>query len=207
MSKDNSGGEGNMSTSGSMNFSGGDPAPLSEQRARQVKYFIAGLALLAVSALIWPALGRGLSGFQFMPHTFCYLGNRTLITTHLVSDLLIGASYVVISLTLIYLLRASEGGIPFHWMLLAFGTFIIACGGTHFMEAITLWHPIYWTSAYVKVVTAAASVATAIALPIAMPRILAHIETLRRSQTGELELRKANDELSAANEKLQELDR
>ena len=196
-----------MSTSGSMGFSGGNPDALSRQQATQVKYFLSGLALLLASALIWPALGRGLENLQFMPHSFCYLGNRTLITTHLAADLLIGVAYVVISLTLIYLVRASQGGIPFHWMLLAFGTFIIACGATHFMEAVTLWYPIYWTSAYVKVVTAAASVATAIALPMAMPNILTHIETLRHSESREMALRKANEDLSAANEKLQELDR
>ncbi len=196
-----------MSTSGSMGLSGGDPQAFLQQRATQVRYFVIGLVFLVGSALIWPLLGRGLSNLQFMPHTFCYLGNRTLIITHLVSDLLIGISYVVISLTLIYLVRASTGKIPFHWIFLAFGMFIIACGGTHFMEAVTLWYPIYWTSAYVKVVTALASVATAIALPLVMPSILANVRTLRQSESREVALRKANEELSAANEKLQELDR
>ena len=196
-----------MSTSGSMGFSGGNPDALRGQQATQVKYFLSGLALLLASALIWPALGRGLENLQFMPHSFCYLGNRTLITTHLVSDLLIGVAYVVISLTLIYLVRASQGGIPFHWMLLAFGTFIIACGATHFMEAS---HPVVSDLLGVGIReggTAAASVATAIALPMAMPNILTHIETLRRSESREMALRKANEDLSAANEKLQELDR
>ena len=130
-----------MSTSGWTGLSGERSAEIARQRATQVRYFVTRVGLLAVSALIWPLLGRGLSNFQFMPHVFCYLGNRTLITINLVSDLLIGISYVVISLTLIYLVRASTGGIPFHWMFLAFGTFIIACGGTHFMEAVTFGIP------------------------------------------------------------------
>ena len=176
-------------------------------QTNQVRYFIFGLALLGLTALLWPFLGRGLNGLQFMPHTFCYLGNTTLITTHMVSDLLIGISYVVISLTLVYLVRASQGGIPFHWMFLAFGTFIIACGGTHFMEAITLWHPVYWVSAYVKVVTAVASVATAIALPASMPTILKNVQSWQLSEARATELATANRDLSAANEKLQELDR
>jgi PAS domain S-box-containing protein len=92
-------------------------------------------------------------------------------------------------------------------MFLAFGTFIIACGGTHFMEAITLWRPVYWISAYVKVVTAVASVATAIALPVVMPTILKNIESWRLSEARAAQLVTANHELSAANEKLQELDR
>ena len=195
-----------MSLSGPVGFFRGDASVIARQRAAQVRYFALGVLLLAVIGGMWPILGRGLSRLAFMPHSFCYLGNRTLITTNLVADLLIGCSYVVISLTLLYLVRA-KGGIPFHWMFLAFGTFIIACGGTHFMEAITLWHPVYWTSAYVKVITAIASVATAIALPVALPSVRRNIETLRQSEARELQLVKTNQELSAANERLQELDR
>jgi PAS domain S-box-containing protein len=196
-----------MPSSGWSGLSNNDEETLTRQRAAQVRYFVAGLALLAVSALLWPLLGRGLANLQFMPHVFCYLGNPTLIAVNLVSDLLIGISYVVISFTLLYMVRASRGGIPFHWMFLAFGTFIIACGGTHFMEAVTLWHPVYWISAYVKVVTALASVATAIALPLVMPRILANMATVREAEERSVQLAKANEQLSAANEKLQELDR
>ena len=151
---------------------------VSEARPNQVRYFVLGLVLLAGTALLWPLLGHNLAGMPFMPHSFCYLGNTTLITTHMMSDLLIGISYVVISLTLVYLVRASDGAIPFHWMFLAFGTFIIACGATHFMEVVTLWQPLYWISAYVKVITAGASVATAVALPLAIPRILRNVHAV-----------------------------
>jgi PAS domain S-box-containing protein len=74
------------------------------------------------------------------------------------------------------------------------------------MEAVTLWHPVYWASAYVKVITALASVATAVALPLVLPKILQNIEGIRLSETRALELARANHQLSAANEKLQELD-
>jgi PAS domain S-box-containing protein len=195
-----------MSTFGRTELPSG-PLNSSEQQRAQVRYFIGGLALLAVSALLWPVLGRGVASLQFMPHVFCYLGNPTLINVNLVSDLLIGISYVVISLTLVYLVRASKGAIPFHWMFLAFGTFIIACGGTHFMEALTLWHPVYWMAAYVKVVTAVASVATAIALPVVMPNIRGSIESMRLSESRAVDLARANQDLSEANGKLQELER
>jgi len=196
-----------MFTSGRPEAIPGELTLAARQQARQLRYFLAGMALLLAMAMAWPVLGRSVTGLNYMPHVTCYLGNPTLIDVNLVADLLIGISYVVISLTLVYLVRASRGGIPFHWMFLAFGTFIIACGGTHFMEAITLWHPVYWVSAYVKVVTATASVATAIALPAVMPAVLKNIESWRLSEARAVELAKANEELSAANEKLQELDR
>jgi two-component system cell cycle sensor histidine kinase/response regulator CckA len=40
------------------------------------------------------------------------------------------------------------------------------------MEVLTLWRPLYWLAAYVKGVTALASVATAVAFPLAVPRVL-----------------------------------
>jgi hypothetical protein len=60
----------------------------------------------------------------FMAHGYCYLWNRSLVRLHLISDLIIGVSYVAISLTLLYLVRRAKREIPFHWMFLAFGAFI-----------------------------------------------------------------------------------
>src|ERR1700683_944361 len=93
---------------------------------------------------------------SFMSHGHCYLWNPALIRLHVTSDLAIGISYAAISLTLLYLVRRARGEVPFHWMLLAFGAFIIACGGTHFMEVWTLWTPVYWLSGCVKALTAVA---------------------------------------------------
>ena len=109
---------------------------------------------------------------NFMPHEFCYLRNPAMVNLHFWSDLLIGIAYVAISATLVYLVRKGRREIPFHWMFLAFGVFIIACGGTHFMEVWTLWTPMYWLAGMVKSLTALASVATALALPPLVPRAL-----------------------------------
>ncbi len=107
---------------------------------------------------------RGLFDPVGMAHGYCYLWNRSLVSLHLVSDLIIGFSYVAISMTLLYLVRRAKRDMPFHWMFIAFGAFIIACGATHFMEVWTLWTPVYWLSGAVKLVTALASVTTAFAL-------------------------------------------
>lgn len=102
---------------------------------------------------------------NFLPHFFCYLGNSRLIWFHVISDLLIGLSYVAISGTLAYLVWKLRRSIPFSWMFIAFGIFIIACGFTHFMEVVVIWNPMYWVSGAVKALTAVASVTTAIVLP------------------------------------------
>ena len=129
---------------------------------------------------------------DFMSHGHCYLWNPSLVRLHLISDLAIGLAYVAISLTLVYLVRSSRRDIPFHWIFLAFGAFIIACGGTHFMEIWTLWTPVYWLSGTVKAVTACASVATALVLPPFVPRTLEMIRSAKLAGVHKDELERVN---------------
>jgi PAS domain S-box-containing protein len=123
-----------------------------------------------VAAAAWPR--RALAD-EFLPHAVCYLWDRSLLAVHAVSDFLIGAAYVTISATLAYLVYRARREIPFHSIVLAFGAFIVACGATHFMELWTLWEPRYWLAGGVKVITAVASVATALVLPPLIPKALA----------------------------------
>jgi PAS domain S-box-containing protein len=131
----------------------------------------------------------------FMPHGMCYLWNPALIRLHLLSDLLIGASYVAISLALAWFAYRAKRSIPFSWIFVAFGVFIVACGATHFMEIWTLWTPVYWLSGAVKVVTATASVLVAIALPPLLRKVLPLIESVKASEQTKLEAEVANESL------------
>jgi signal transduction histidine kinase len=139
---------------------------------------------------------------QFLPHAYCYLYNRNLIVLHVVADGLIWLSYVAISLTLVYLVYRTRREIPFSWMFLAFGIFIIACGFTHFMEMIVLWKPVYWLAGGVKVITAMASVITAIALPPQLPKVQQMILAEKVSEERKRGLQEKNEELSQANQHL-----
>ena len=161
------------------------------ERSPLTKFWIPGLFLLTVGAL-WATGTLSHSMVRtFLPHGFCYLWNPRLLMTHLVSDSLIAISYLAISTTLTVLVIKARGDIPFSWMFLAFGSFIVACGATHLMEVITLWVPVYWLSANVKVVTAVASLTTAVALPPLLPAILAVLRAARLSEGRRLELEKA----------------
>ena len=165
------------------------------------------ITLLALLALGLPMAATQLHSNSFLPHLYCYLGNAPLTWTHVTSDLLIGLSYVSISCTLLYIVRRSEGSIPFHWMVLSFGLFIVACGGTHFMEVLTIWKPYYWVSAAVKVVTAAASVSTAIALPFLSPAILHRLSEAKAAEAHRAQIEHANLELQRVSRELREADR
>jgi signal transduction histidine kinase len=136
----------------------------------------------------------------FMPHGFCYLWSPGVLWLHLVSDSLIALAYATIPVTLVYFIRKRRD-LPFNWMFICFGVFIMACGATHAMEVWTLWHATYWLSGAVKVVTAAASVGTAILLVQLVPHALAlpSPEALRR-EVADRTL--AEEALSEANRRL-----
>jgi PAS domain S-box-containing protein len=124
----------------------------------------------------------------FLPHGVCYSWNSPLIALHAGSDIVIGLAYFSIPPALWYFVR-KRMDLPFSWMFLLFGLFIVACGSTHWMEVWTLWHPSYWAAGLIKAFTAAASLPTAVALFFLIPRAL--------SIPSMTEVRRARDELQA----------
>lgn len=108
---------------------------------------------------------------RFMPHGHCYLWLPELLWTNIVSDAIIALAYLTIPVTLVYFIRKRRD-IPFDWMFGAFGVFILACGSTHVLEIWTIWHPDYWISAWVKAITAVASIITAVLLVRLVPAAL-----------------------------------
>lgn len=98
----------------------------------------------------------------FMPHGHCYLWSPTMIALQATSDFAIGCAYLFISAVLFRIFRTRKE--RFNGVVLSFGIFILACGATHFVEVWNVWHGDYWFSAGVKVVTAVASIGTAVYL-------------------------------------------
>src|SRR5262249_34647489 len=111
-----------------------------------------------------------------------------------------------ISLTLYYIVRRVRR-VPFSWMYLAFGAFIIACGGTHFSDVVTVWHPIYWFDGGLRVLTAIASVGTALFLIPLAPKALAFAQSAQLGQERGLRLEEAHRQLTEAHEKTLEIER
>ena len=156
---------------------------------------ISALALSVVALIATPSAVSGIFSSKFLPHAYCYLYDKQLIALHVGSDTLIWLSYLSISCTLVYLVWRTRREIPFSWMLLAFGLFIVACGFTHLMEVIVLWKPLYWLAGDVKLVTALASVITAIALPGLVPQIHAMVTSAQASEERGMQLERANRKL------------
>ena len=108
---------------------------------------------------------------DFQPHGFCYLWNARLVWLHATSDLLIALAYLTIPVTLVWFIRKRRD-LPFSWIFVCFGVFIVACGATHVMEIWNLWHANYWLAGVIKAVTAAASIVTALLLIRLVPQAL-----------------------------------
>src|ERR1700761_7569265 len=107
----------------------------------------------------------------FMPHGMCYLWRPGILGLHVASDLLITLAYFSIPFTLFYFVHRRRE-LEFNWIFVCFGVFIVACGLSHLMEIVVVWHPLYWLSGGVKAVTALASVPTAILLARLVPAAL-----------------------------------
>jgi PAS domain S-box-containing protein len=108
---------------------------------------------------------------------------------------------------LVYFVRKRRD-LPFNWMFLMFGAFILGCGTTHMMEVWTIWHGTYRLAGVIKLLTAGLSVGTAIALVPLVPKALAlpspaRLEATNRQlqqeigdrQRVEMEIKKLNESL------------
>jgi PAS domain S-box-containing protein len=138
---------------------------------------------------------------DFMPHGHCYFWRPEIVWLHAASDGLIALSYYFIPLMLVYLVRKRRD-LPFHWMFFMFGIFILGCGTTHIMELWTLWHGTYRLAGVIKAITAAASMATAVALVPMVPKALL-LPSPAQLRAANLELEKEIAERRRVEEALQ----
>ena len=155
--------------------------------SNQMNRIAVGSGVLTVGALLaaFPWLLTNIFSATYLPHGFCFMWNPRLLWLHVVSDIVIGLSYLVIAATLVRLVQLSRREIPFQSIFIAFGTFILACGFTHVIAVIVLWKPLYWLEGDVKLLTACASALTAIVLPFYLPRMREILKSAKASAENE----------------------
>lgn len=146
---------------------------------------------------------------NYIPHGFCLLWQPGLLLLHGVSDSVIALSYYSIPAALGYF-AFKRTDLPFQGIFVLFVVFILACGTTHLLGAVTLWEPIYRLDGLVKALTALVSLPTAVALWWLMPTALAlpsqeELATANRRLSREIEeRRRVEEELRQANAQLDE---
>ncbi len=109
--------------------------------------------------------------FALIPHGHCYLWKSGLVWLHVLSDGFIALAYFSIPIALVYFVKKRRD-LPYPWLFLLFGAFIVACGCTHLLSIWTLWHPNYWSEGVIKALTAVVSVMTAATLIPVIPQAI-----------------------------------
>ena len=160
-------------------------------------------ALVLLTALVPLGAELWVGDSDLLPQGQALDWEPVLTGLHLIINTLIGLAYVAISATLIYLARKTGQSIPFLWVFVAFGVFIISCGLTHFMAALTLWEPMYWLAGGILYITPISSVGTAVAIPPLVPKVQKLIESAKLSEKRQSDLEQANKELEKLNEALE----
>jgi signal transduction histidine kinase len=121
------------------------------------------------------------------PHGYCLTWDPALVWTHVFADAAIAAAYFSIPVAIVRFVRGRRD-LEFSWIFWLFALFIVACGTTHLFAIWTLWFADYGWEALIKLITAVASVGTAVVLWPLIPKALA--------LPSPLQLREANAELS-----------
>jgi signal transduction histidine kinase len=121
---------------------------------------------------MWEHLKTFFDTTLFAPHGICLQWDPELLVVHIVSDVVIALSYFSIPFALAYFV-SKRRDVEFGWVFWAFALFIMACGVTHVFSIYTLWVPVYGIEGLIKVLTAIASIVTAILLWPLIPKLLA----------------------------------
>ena len=157
---------------------------------------------LAMDGLL-SLLGRN----GFLPHGYCFTWSPGLLWSMVSADAVIAASYFSIPVAILsYTRKRPDSNMTgLAWL---FSAFIFACGVTHLMDIWTIWQPDYGLQALSKILTAAVSMTTAMALWPLIPRALKipSVNQLQRAITDlEAEVgrrRSAEDQLAAIQQSL-----
>ncbi len=141
-------------------------------------------AFICLSYILWHWWTENTASIMaaaYHPLDCWFMWNRHLLALHVVSDAVIFLSYMAISASLAWLLYRVRRQIECAWILVAFGVFILACGITHGIDLLVIWRPMYWVLGGAKLVTAIASLTTAVTLPCLFPVIRRLLEQSRSS--------------------------
>ncbi|PIQ20206.1 MAG: hypothetical protein COW65_16350 [Cytophagales bacterium CG18_big_fil_WC_8_21_14_2_50_42_9] len=144
---------------------------------------------------------------SFMPHGHCYLWQSDILGLTVLGDGLTGVAYFTLPLMLFYIVK-KRVDLMHRNVFILFGTFIMACGTTHFIDIWTIWQPTYRLAGTVTFITGIISIISAVALYKAVPQILTIpsnrqleeankllLAEIAKKENAQAELRQVNDEL------------
>ncbi|WP_315814048.1 hypothetical protein [Paraflavitalea speifideaquila] len=102
---------------------------------------------------------------------------------YIISDLMVWSAYFAIPFIIIRFITRKHDA-QFIRLYFLFAAFILACGATHFFDAVTFWFPVYRVNALVRAITGIISWITVFYLIKILPKAF----TLRSSRDLEEEV-------------------
>ena len=139
---------------------------------------------------------------SFMPHGYCFLWRRDLLFMMVFGNVLTFASYSLIPVALVHLVKKRKD-LKFNGIFLLFAAFIAFCGVTHALEIVNIWHGYYFLQGTMQMLTGLVSALTAFVLWRLIPDILA-IPSRELLNEQHDKLREAHQELATANRVLEQ---
>ncbi len=143
------------------------------------------------------------------------VGDTTLLlsTLHTFANFAIADSYFVISATLVFFYWKVRQDLPFNWVLLAFGAFIVTFAGTHVVHVMiddnpgALANPVLrWSSVAIHAACVLSAGVTALALPFVVPKAIGTLTEARISDERRRQLETAHGESETLYGNLKQID-
>ncbi len=131
----------------------------------------AAILVLPVALGLYPWLSINLLSTGYQPRGVNSEWNPWLLWLHVVSDSVIFVCSLAIGVRLAVMVVGIRRYFQFKGILVLFGAFILTCGFTRLLDVVVLWYPLYWLRGGMQLITACASVITAVALPLCLPQI------------------------------------
>ena len=110
---------------------------------------------------------------HYLPHGHCYYWEPYLLWSHAIADAIIAIAYIFIPVLLLNIYRQRQD-FRYNWIVVLFAIFILGCGITHIFDVINLWNPFYYIDSAFRILTALASLGTALAF-MGISKALLHI--------------------------------
>ncbi|WP_295683556.1 ATP-binding protein [uncultured Nevskia sp.] len=152
-----------------------------------------------------------------LPHGVCFQLRPDLIWLHVASDSVTAIAYLMIPAALLWFITRRPAPLSFGWAIALFAAFIVLCGISHILDIVTIWKPIYYLQGIEKGLTAAVSLATAVAIIPLVPRLLSMrspeelaeanqrlLEEIASRELAEEELRRSLTDLNRAVKELEQ---
>lgn len=151
---------------------------------------------------VWEFFAKLFDTSGFPPRWHCGRWTEFHGWFYIISDLLIWSAYFAIPVIILkYIYKKKNAQFPRLYFL--FAAFILACGATHFLDAIIFWVPVYRLSALVRFITGLLSWATVFSLFRLLP-MASTLKTTAQLQAEIDQRENAEEQLRINNQLLNE---